>query len=828
MATSRSRRPFEGLTEKYHALSSRTRTILNAGVVVVVLAILGVIATTQIFGTDGLNGKVGVGNFVWLDSNRNGRVDGDEADKGINGVKVSVYAASADTDSNGELSAAELTAATPIESTVTANDNRAGFPSKPGYYKFLDLDPGDFFVAIPGSNFAVGQPLQALKDVPVPTGVADTQDDNANHGNIPAGGTLEADGVVSTRISLQPNVEPSLYTTKKDDDINHDTDMTIDFGFWHSYAIGNRVWLDKDNSGTINAADGATPGVANVAVRLMDSTGANQIATMTTDTNGYYLFKDLSAGSYIVEIAAINFSGVGVLKDYPVSSAGSGEEADPNMGGDNNDNGINPTAAALPVRSGVITLGPGASEPAGETDLGADGQGDDDAFADMTIDFGFLGTASWGDTVYYDINSNATQDTSEPGIPNVTVTLTCAGADGDLATAADNIVKTQKTDADGKYMFSGLLPGPCKSDVMTTDVPGATLTTPGTFTHTIADQISFLDADYGFIGNGNIGNQVFMDVNTNGRFDTGDVGLEGVTLDLHLDNNANGQIDAGEPIVKTATTNAAGQYDFAQLIVGLSGTSYVVSVTDTGHKLDAFLHVPGNGAADNESKTPAGFGLTLTSAAPQRLEADFGYKPNPTLVIPPKFWKQQAVDGTTLLYTLTWINLSTINGITTSFNDVIPVGTGYISDSLQCVAKGTSQTKSCSFNAQQNRIEWQGTVGADAGHATPDVAVNSIVVTFKVQLADATLEVRNQGFGSYSPISDKTVPSDWIDTQVLDDPTLYTRTKTDATIQKVTGGRLANTGQLVVFSLVAAGILMISGLGITLWLRHKQSKDIII
>jgi len=1014
----------------------------------------------------GFNQTVSLGNFVWVDSNKNGKVDGSEASQGINGVSVSLFAASADVNNDGSLNASELAAATPVATTTTANDNRGGVTNgRAGYYLFEGLAPGNYFVAIDGSNFAAGKVLQTMKEVPVPSGVGDTQDDNQNHGSVPSGGSLNTNGVVSTRINLQPGQEPTTSTNKTDDDNNADSDTTIDFGFWRSYSLGNRIWHDKDNSATINAADGTNPGIGGVKVRLLDSTGNTEVANTTTDANGYYRFDNLNGGTYIVEVASSNFGNDGPLKTYKISSIGGGEELDPDMDVDNNDNGVNPISSGQAVRSGTITLGPGASEPISEADLGPGGQGNDDAFANMTVDFGFLGSTSWGDTVYYDLDGDGTQDTGEPGIPNVTVTLTCGGADGKLATTGDNTTASMKTDSNGNYLFTDLLPGECKSVVTKSDVPGATITTPDTFTHTIIEN-SFLDADYGFrstgsignqvwkevfnngvydqsegdmgvggvkvelyrdingdghvddsdiiigskltddnghyqftnlplddniasngsgaqyvvkvvdpdnklanlqasvgpnpgqdnnsqtpagygmtltqaapsnqtgdfgyhglatvgdtvyydannsgtqepnetllpgikvtltypgpdgdcttlsdnvtksmitdangnylftnllggkycisiepphgttittnnqgqqftlgptqvdltrdfgvIGDGTIGNQVFIDNNNNGRFDGGDTGIAGVTIDLYRDTNGNGTVDSGEPLVKTATTNGDGQYGFDKLVTGDdSGVKYVVVVTDTNQKLTSLTYVPGNGTnADNESKPPTGYSITLTPTSNQHPEADFGYKANPGTVPPPKFWKQQKVDGTSLEYTLTWINQSAVNNQPTSFYDVIPDLTKYEDGSLKCQAKGTSVTQKCNFNAGLNRIEWGGTVGSDMGHPTPDVAVNPIIVTFRVKLDSNALIVYNQGFGGWGTTQVPNVPSDWIDTPQPDDPTVYTRTPTEQAIQKFTGGVLANTGQLIAVVIGLAAAIIAFSIGYVIWSRR--------
>lgn len=1014
----------------------------------------------------GFNQTGSIGNFVWLDSNKSGRVDGVEATQGINGVIVSLYGAGADTDNNGQLSTTELSAATAVATQATANDSRTGATNgRPGYYQFDGLTAGNYFVAIGATNFANGQPLQSLTEVAVPNGVGDTQDDNANHGAIPANGSLAANGVTSTRINLQAGAEPTSTSAKPDDDASSDTDVTIDFGFWHSYSLGNRVWLDQDNSATLNSADGTSPGVAGVKVRLLNSAGTTEINTTTTDNGGYYRFDNLNAGTYVVEVAASNFATGGKLHTHAISSIAAGEEIDPDLDGDNNDNGINPINRNQAVRSGTVTLGPGANEPAGETDLGNGGQGNTDVFANMTVDFGFIGTTSLGDTVYYDINGDMVQNPGEPGIPNVTVTLVCAGPDGNMATTADNRNETMKTDGNGNYLFTDLLPGACKATVTASDVVGATLTTPGSFTHVMVNEISFLEADFGFkgigtignqvwkevfnngtyklsegdmpvagvkvelhrdidgngildnsdiligtrttdatgryqftnlpvddnlsangagaqyvvkvidpddklknlqisvgpspgadnnsqtpagygmvltlaapsnqtgdfgyhglatvgdtvfydtnnngaqdtnesvlpgikvtltypgpdgdcatnadnatrsmvtdangnylftnllggkyclsieppigttittnnqgqqfslgptqidltrdfgvIGDGTIGNQVFIDRNQNGRFDGGDTGIAGVTIDLYRDLNTNGQADPGEPVIKTATTDGNGQYGFINLVTGdTNGIPYVVVVTDTARKLTNLTHVLGNGPADNESKTPVGYGISLTPTNNHRPEADFGYKLNPEVVEPPKFWKQQQVDRTTLVYTLTWINRSAVNALPTNFTDGIPDETSYVADSLQCRPEGSSVTTACTYNATLNRIEWSGKVGADVGHNLPSEAVNKVVVTFKVALNSTALEVRNQGFGRYDKLIGADIPSDWIDTPQLDDPTIYIRTPEKAAIQKATGGLLANTGQVITVAVTAAGLIIVFSTGFVIWSRR--------
>ncbi|MGB7326927.1 MAG: SdrD B-like domain-containing protein [Rubripirellula sp.] len=68
---------------------------------------------------------------------------------------------------------------------------------------------------------------------------------------------------------------------------------------------------------------------------------------------------------------------------------------------------------------------------------------------------------------------------------------------------------------------------------------------------------------------GSIAGKVYLDVNSNGVFDTGDTGIEGVSIRL------TGTDNLGTVVDRTVQTNAAGDYVFAQLAAG----SYQVTET---------------------------------------------------------------------------------------------------------------------------------------------------------------------------------------------------------------------------------------------------------
>ena len=99
--------------------------------------------------------------------------------------------------------------------------------------------------------------------------------------------------------------------------------------------------------------------------------------------------------------------------------------------------------------------------------------------------------SSIGDTVYCDSDGNGAQDPGELGISGVTVTLSLPD---------DTLVDSTTTDADGKYLFSGLAAGQYVVTVDTSSVPedcngqGC----PTSMTVDLAAGENMLDADFCF------------------------------------------------------------------------------------------------------------------------------------------------------------------------------------------------------------------------------------------------------------------------------------------------------------------------------------------
>jgi hypothetical protein len=79
-------------------------------------------------------------------------------------------------------------------------------------------------------------------------------------------------------------------------------------------------------------------------------------------------------------------------------------------------------------------------------------------YSDHNVDLGLVYTASLGDKVWLDDDKDGLQDSNEPGVAGVTVTLYQNGADGVEGTNDDIVVSSTKTDAYGNYKFDNLEP----------------------------------------------------------------------------------------------------------------------------------------------------------------------------------------------------------------------------------------------------------------------------------------------------------------------------------------------------------------------------------
>jgi protocatechuate 3,4-dioxygenase beta subunit len=430
----------------------------------------------------GIYQPLSLGDFVWEDTNNNGKFDTGEA--GLAGLAVELL------DGKGAI----------LATTKTATNGTYGFGSLiPGDYRVRLTPPaGGKYVSSSGTNGSLSGPYEP--------GVSGNQN-NEDHG------TTAGSFIQTSLVTL------GLPGSATNPDNNGLANLRQDFGLFQPLALGNFVFYDKNNDGKFGGSD--TP-LADVPVQLFDSTGA-VIGKSVTDSKGNYLFSNLVPGSYDVAITGINklVSSSGT----PGSNLGPYEPASV-TGPDNEDHGT--TAGSLIRANGVVLGAPGSTlNP------------NDEGYANLTIDFGLMdqpANAKISGFVYVDPNINGIRETGERPIPGTKVTL--IGTD----LLGNTINQVTFTDSKGFYEFAQLPPG--KYSVIETQPTGILfdgLDTPGTSGGTVpvSDTIANIvlngndnsqNNNFGEIPPAQVFGFVYEDLNRNNRFDPGEPPISNTTI----------------------------------------------------------------------------------------------------------------------------------------------------------------------------------------------------------------------------------------------------------------------------------------------------------
>ncbi len=309
-----------------------------------------------------------------------------------------------------------------------------------GFYLFTGLAAGDYVVE-------VVTPAGFVSSSGGGTEPASDPDNNVNSDD---NGTTTGAVVRSLPVTLSVGAEPT-----SDGDTDPNSNLTVDFGFVPQgvLSLGNLVWLDPNNNGVVDPGE---PGLAGVTMRLIAADGVTVLGTTTTNASGLYLFSGLAPGTYVVEVDRTSGAVTGYASSTDIITS-----ADPNNDLNNDDNGVAVTTAS--VRSGPVVL-TALGEPIND--------GDTDPNSNLSVDFGFVRAVSLGNFVWADVNNNGRVDPGETGIAGVTVRL--------IAADGVTVLATTTTDATGRYLFGGLLPGSYYVEVVpppgaqsSTDIPSS-------------------------------------------------------------------------------------------------------------------------------------------------------------------------------------------------------------------------------------------------------------------------------------------------------------------------------------------------------------------
>ncbi|MGB0929151.1 MAG: SdrD B-like domain-containing protein [Chitinophagales bacterium] len=351
------------------------------------------------------------------------------------------------------------------------------------------------------------------------------------------------------------------YTATQTDDTELLSTETIKVGLKmidpNSFAaLGNYIWHDENANGLQDIGEAVFSGIT-VSLYNADGTPVTEDVvnngvteqipvTTTTDQNGFYCFFGLDPSTnYIIRLdKASDFIGVGALSNFTLTGLNIGDDALDsdavlsNLEGLDTDN-YPEIAATSPV--------------AGEKD--------------GSFDFGFYKTATVGDYVWEDTDGEGDQDGGEDGILNVTV---------ELYDVEDNLIDTETTDADGKYLFSNVPPGTyylqfstyppgfvfTSKDVTGNDFNDSDVNSDGTtdlFVVNSCDAIVTIDAGLKAIppNPASISGTIWDDLDCAGGVrGGGDPAIAGVTVQL-LDNLGF--------VIQTVLTDGNGDYTFSNI-----------------------------------------------------------------------------------------------------------------------------------------------------------------------------------------------------------------------------------------------------------------------
>jgi hypothetical protein len=429
-----------------------------------------------------------------------------------------------------------------------------------------------------GDGFAGDGTTVDNNDTPVP-GTTGTEDYTITITNPPAGALTTQDPDGGTANVAQLTLPGGV------------SNLDQDFGYVFVASVSGNVSEDTNGDGV---GDANLPGT--VVQLYTDPNGDGNpadgvlYAQAVTDAAGNYSFTGVPVGDYVV--VEVDPAGLRSVADGDIS---------PDTGGD----GLNVSQvdSYIPV-----------SLTSGEVDA-------DNNFVDAA-------TASIAGKVWLDEDLDGILDTEESGITGVTVELISGGV----------VIATVVTDANGNYLFDGVLPASYTVNVVDTTLPGGLTNTAGLggadpkpVTVLSGDKVK--NINFGYIPSaadtGALGDRVWSDADGDGVQDPGEAGIAGVGLTL---------LDATGAIVATTTTNSDGDYLFTGVPYG---ADYTVQISPSDPALTGYTPTVGPQSEGGYVSNP----VDLDAALRVITDLDFGFDNAASNSIVDTIWIDSDGDG---------------------------------------------------------------------------------------------------------------------------------------------------------------------------------------
>ncbi|WP_155848601.1 SdrD B-like domain-containing protein [Arthrobacter sp. 35W] len=437
--------------------------------------------------------------------------------------------------------------------------------------------------------------------------------------------------------------DSSTWTASSQDLVNDgDRDPTLDFGFVvPMVSLGDYVWNDIDRDGSQGKGE---PGIEGVVLTLVGPDGkdvtdvfGDPVLPTTTDGDGWYVFENLptlaDGESYTVSID--RKASADALAPYIPTI-----ETDDNRGGDSStwkssseglsSNGDHDSSLDFGFVLPKVSVGDyvwidgdrDGLQGAGEKGLpgvvlilaGPDGKAVTDVFGDPV-----LPTATDANGAYIFENLPALA-----GGESYTVLIDRKASHEVLAP----YVPTKETD------------GSRGTDSSTWQAVSTGLAKDGDHDPSL---------DFGFVvPMVSVGDYVWVDANNDGRQGAGEKGIPGVVLTLAgPDGKPVTDIDGNA--VHPVSTDGNGGYLFARLPVLKEGQSYTVSIDRTASAEALAPYVPTKeteGSRGDDSSTWTSASQGLTNNGDQDATLDFGFVLKPALPVPPAGSGAEALGST--------------------------------------------------------------------------------------------------------------------------------------------------------------------------------------